>query len=308
MCNNYIFCRDFWFGKNKQSESIFTIYKNIPNLQFRDITNKESYKNITNSNIIFIGEVPKSFEILLDDSFYKDNKIFFHYHLESLIIEELKNKIYSNWTYLLFFDHPEVNHYLENVLKYQTKKFRFYLPLDTQVDFQVRKLGYWNRTNLFHISIFNRIIQKLDIKEVYLYDHPNGGYSYLNNDFLENIECDKIYYLNGKENRSFLAYRKFIDNCNIYLFPRRVESCGISNLEQMVRGCFVLGMDLPSMNNYITHKQTGFLINNEFSNLEDLKNIDIQKIGENMRVECIVNHNKFKREFQLFINSNFKWV
>ena len=76
----------------------------------------------------------------------------------------------------------------------------------------------------------------------------------------------------------------------------------------MVRGCFVLGMDLPSMNNYITHKQTGFLINNEFSNLEDLKNIDIQKIGENMRVECIVNHNKFKREFQLFINSNFKWV
>ena len=64
MCNNYIFCRDFWFGKNKQSESIFTIYKNIPNLQFRDITNKESYKNITNSNIIFIGEVLKIFEIL----------------------------------------------------------------------------------------------------------------------------------------------------------------------------------------------------------------------------------------------------
>jgi len=302
---NYIFCRDFWFGEDRQSESILNIYKDIPNLKFCDITKQEDYDNISNSNIIFIGEIPERLNINLSNEFLRTNKIFFHYHLESFKVNELKQDKYSNWIYLLFFDHPEINNFLENELKYQTLKFKFYLPIEKQVKFEFGKLGYWNRTNLFHIDIFNRIIEKLNIREVYLYDYPNGGYPYLDNSFLENIHCDKIYYLSGKENRTQNKYKNFMSNCNIYLCPRRVESCGISNLEQMNRGCFMIGMDLPSMNNYIIHKQTGFLINNDFSNLHDLENINTQDIGANARIDCIKNFNKFKREFKIFTNKYF---
>ena len=99
---NYIFCRDFWFGEDRQSESILNIYKDIPNLKFCDITKQEDYDNISNSNIIFIGEIPERLNINLSNEFLKTNKIFFHYHLESFKVNELKQDKYSNWIYPRF--------------------------------------------------------------------------------------------------------------------------------------------------------------------------------------------------------------
>lgn len=302
---NYIFCRDFWFGEQRQSDSILEIYQHIPNLIFRDIMEYNSYADVRNSNVIFIGEIPERVEIFPDEEFFKTNTIFLHYHLEGSIITELRKSLYSSWIYLLYFDAPEINNFLINELKYQTINIKFYLPTKPQVDFKIRRLGYWNRTGLYCSEVINRIIEKLYIDCVYIYDHPNGGYPYLEKDFLNRIKCDNIYYLDGRENRSRETYIRFMENCNIYLCPRRVESCGISNLEQMVRGCFVIGMDLPSMNNYIKHKETGFLINNDFSNLNDLENMDIQQIGMNMRMDCINGFNEFKENFKTFIDKYF---
>ena len=302
---NYIFCRDFWFGEQRQSDSILEIYQYIPNLAFRNIMEYNSYADVRNSNVIFIGEIPERVEIFPDEEFFKTNTIFFHYHLEGSIITELRKSLYSNWIYLLYFDAPEINNFLINELKYQTINIKFYLPTKPQVDFKTRRLGYWNRTGLYCSEVINRIIEKLYIDCIYIYDHPNGGYPYLEKDFLNRIKCDNIYYLDGRENRSRETYIRFMENCNIYLCPRRVESCGISNLEQMIRGCFVIGMDLPSMNNYIKHKETGFLINNDFSNLNDLENMDIQQIGMNMRMDCINGFNEFKENFKTFIDKYF---
>ena len=305
MMKTYIFCRDFWFGKTKQSESISLIL-DIPKRKFKNITDIKSYKNIINSNIIFIAELPEKFGITLSKEFLEKNNIFFYYHLEMSIMNELRNKKYKDWKYLLLFESPDINRYLMEELNYEVIKLKFYLSLSEQVDFQTKRLGYWNKINLYNIETINKIIKNLNITEFYLYDYPNGGYSYLEDNFVDKIECNKKQYLKvTKDSSSYHKYRNFIDNCNIYLMPRLVESCGVSNLEQMSRGCLMLGMNYPSMSNYIIHNKTGFLFDDNFSNINELKNIDVITCSENIRTECFYGKLKFKKDFNKFIKNHF---
>jgi len=304
--NTYIFCRDFWFGKNRQSESILEIYNDISNLQFRDITKYSEYKDVIDSNVIFIGELPERLNIALEGNFLATNTIFLHYHLEGSVLNELRKPMYSKWIYLLYFDCPLINSFLEDELSYQIIKFRLYLPPEpSKVDFNSRRLGYWNRTNLFCTDVINRIIDKLQIDEMYIYDHPNGGYPYLDSIFLRNIHVRKLHYQSGKNERTRESYIKFMNNCNIYLCPRRVESCGISNLEQLSRGCFMIGMDSPSINNYIMHKKTGFLIKNDFTNLNELENLNIEEIAENSYKKCFDGFYAYQKQRKDFIGRYF---
>ena len=68
---NYIFCRDFWFGEQRQSDSILEIYQYIPNLAFRNIMEYNSYADVRNSNVIFI-EIPERVDYI--DYIFNDNK------------------------------------------------------------------------------------------------------------------------------------------------------------------------------------------------------------------------------------------
>jgi hypothetical protein len=55
-------------------------------------------------------------------------------------------------------------------------------------------------------------------------------------------------------------YQRLMDGVNVYLAPRAAEGVGLTFLEALARGCAVLALDAPTMNEYIRHGQTGLLL------------------------------------------------
>jgi glycosyltransferase involved in cell wall biosynthesis len=125
-----------------------------------------------------------------------------------------------------------------------------------------RILHYWNRTGLYSPEFITSLCRSLKadvlifqssldpgISEKYYYKMPTD------------IGNTKIIELKGHLDRK--KYEAIIRTANIFLAPRMYEGVGISFLEAISRGSFVIGYDAPTMNEYIVHKQTGFLIKRE---------------------------------------------
>ena len=58
-------------------------------------------------------------------------------------------------------------------------------------------------------------------------------------------------------------YADLLGSCGLFAAPRRKEGIGLSFLDAMARGAFVLGYDSPTMNEYIRHAETGWLFNED---------------------------------------------
>ena len=76
-------------------------------------------------------------------------------------------------------------------------------------------------------------------------------------------------------------YEAALENALVFFAPRPVEGIGFSFLEAMARGCCVVASDSPTMNEYITHGETGLLYNPRAPIPLDLSNA--RAMGENAR-------------------------
>ena len=56
------------------------------------------------------------------------------------------------------------------------------------------------------------------------------------------------------------AFEAAVREANIVVAPRAREGVGMVMLEAMARGCAVIGLDAPTMNEYITHGSNGILL------------------------------------------------
>lgn len=65
----------------------------------------------------------------------------------------------------------------------------------------------------------------------------------------------------------------------LYFAPRKFEGIGMSFLEAMAMGRCVIAPDHPTMNEYIVHRETGFLY--DFYNLQRIELQDISRIQKN---------------------------
>ena len=53
---------------------------------------------------------------------------------------------------------------------------------------------------------------------------------------------------------------EFLSSCNIFIVPRMFEGIGLTFLEAMASGMFVISSDTPIMNEYISHKNNGVFL------------------------------------------------
>ena len=100
-------------------------------------------------------------------------------------------------------------------------------------------------------------------------------------------------------------YIEYVKNCDVYISPRKQEGIGMGFLEAISMGKYIVSNDDSTMNEYITDKRIGFLINKKNDKLIDYNDI-INSV--NYRIQFAKNGYlqwlKQKNEIINFFSSN----
>ena len=154
------------------------------------------------------------------------------------------------------------------------------------------KLNDW--IGLFDLTKINKII--------YL-DCPDPGKK---SEEFDKITLDK--YKIELVKKPFLPptqYIEYVKNCDVYISPRKQEGIGMGFLEAISMGKYIVSNDDSTMNEYITDKRIGFLINKKNDKLIDYNDI-INSV--NYRIQFAKNGYlqwlKQKNEIINFFSSN----
>jgi glycosyltransferase involved in cell wall biosynthesis len=89
-------------------------------------------------------------------------------------------------------------------------------------------------------------------------------------------------------------YWDTLNQCNVYIAPRVTEGIGMSFLEAMAMGIAVAAADKPTMNEYISHGDNGFLF--DMSNLQPLDFSDAAAVGQRGRDSISALEKQFQDE------------
>lgn len=119
------------------------------------------------------------------------------------------------------------------------------------------KIFFWFRNNFFTkdwIKFFNK--DKVD--EIIYFKCPDPGKK------AEKIKADDLKNFNFKIiNKDFLpkkTYLNLIRNCDVFVSPRKQEGIGMSFLEALSMGKYIVANNDSTMNEYINNNKIGFLI------------------------------------------------
>ena len=84
-----------------------------------------------------------------------------------------------------------------------------------------------------------------------------------------------------------------MEQCNIFIAPRKFEGVGVSFLEAMARGIVVIAPDNPTMNEYIEHNKNGYLYD-----WKDPKAISLENLPQlrgSLRVQALEKYQLWKK-------------
>ena len=108
-----------------------------------------------------------------------------------------------------------------------------------------------------------------DIDEIIYYPVVDPGRKITNN--LHEYKDVKIKVLK----KDFLPkseYLELMKNCNVFIAPRKKEGIGMSIVEALSKGMYIVGYNDSTMNEYVTNEKIGYLFDN------NAKKINIQNI------------------------------
>lgn len=148
----------------------------------------------------------------------------------------------------------------------ETLDVRYFIsPADCQLaDWnQPRTLLYWNRTGMIGKAFLQKLCSALKV-DVLLFRQRIDP----------RIPSSSSYVLPEKVGRTLVKeipvapdgadahrhYLQYLDQASIFVAPRLYEGVGLSFIEALARGCAVFAHDAPTMNEYITHKKDGYLL------------------------------------------------
>merc|ERR1712127_467540 len=97
-----------------------------------------------------------------------------------------------------------------------------------------------------------------DINEIVYFPNPDQGVTMLEDSDLQQQKEYKIKFINKK----FLPKNEYLDifeKCNIFIAPRKKEGIGLTIVEAISKGMFIVGYDDATMNEYISDSRIGFI-------------------------------------------------
>jgi len=148
---------------------------------------------------------------------------------------------------------------------------------------------FWDRGRI-KINDWLCLFDKKEINEIFYLPRPDPGKKIMNNEVLMkeknlNIKLLDKKYLPKNE------YLSIFEKCNVFIAPRKKEGIGITIVEALSRGMFVVGYNDSTMNEYIRDKEVGFIFDEKTEEKINIKNI-IENYG-NRKKYAETNYNKW---------------
>lgn len=122
-----------------------------------------------------------------------------------------------------------------------------------------RILMYWNRTGMIGPRFLKELCTVLRIDKLLFGSQIDPR-----------IADQAAYRLPARLERTIVEelpelmpraeYLRMLEQANIFIAPRLYEGVGMTFLEALAQGCAVFGFDAPTMNEYITHGEDGYLL------------------------------------------------
>jgi hypothetical protein len=147
----------------------------------------------------------------------------------------------------------------DGVSSYYAQYFPALPPQSVQYD--APRVFFWQRTNLLTWALIRRLLSGSNVEKTILRDDPDPEHVFEepSHDDVErfNIEIARnIRIASGGQREDYL---KMLSECNIFVAPRLREGIGLTFLEAMAMGMCVIGPDLPTLNEYVESRWTGYL-------------------------------------------------
>ena len=147
-----------------------------------------------------------------------------------------------------------------------TLDIRFAISPAEQDDVNWRKpriLLYWNRIGMIGQDFLRKMCRALDVDLLLFRRRTDPGWpSWCDYGLPEKLgkTSVKLLDVHGLEGHAAaLKYREYLKQANIFIAPRLAEGVGLSFLEALAKGCAVFAYNAPTMNEYISHKENGYL-------------------------------------------------
>ncbi len=138
-------------------------------------------------------------------------------------------------------------------------------PSTQAVSYSSPRVFFWQRINQLDWPLVKHILAENNIAKIVLRDDPDPGHVFTEPDYddVEKLQIEIVRNLKVGGGTRRGDYLQLLSSCNVFIAPRLREGIGLSFLEAMALGMCVVGADLPTMNEYISSAENGFLFDPE---------------------------------------------
>jgi glycosyltransferase involved in cell wall biosynthesis len=98
-------------------------------------------------------------------------------------------------------------------------------------------------------------------------------------------------------------YLAILERGKVFIAPRRWEGIGLSSLEAMSRGIPVVGLDSPTLSEYVENGVTGILIKDKFSSLPE---VDFDTLSKNLIKVLPLKHELYRMQIAFALEAFFQ--
>lgn len=148
---------------------------------------------------------------------------------------------------------------------------------------------FWQRTSKITTRTLEKVLEPRKINNLYLHTKTDPKNKFIKPSKLWKDKITESSWFETKD-----EMKAYIQKSAIYFAPRKYEGIGMSFLEAMAAGRCVIAPDYPTMNEYITNGQNGYLYN--LKKPQKIKNLNVREIQKNA-AEFIKNgYEKWQRE------------
>ena len=152
---------------------------------------------------------------------------------------------------------------------------------------------FWQRLTDINIYTICSLIGENNITHVHIHKAIDPSQHFVE---CRNLLKNKISYSEWFEYESDML--NIIEKYALYISPRMYEGIGMSFIKAMSMGRCVIAVDHPTMNEYISHGETGLLF--DLSHIHDIRinEFDIRKIQKNTLEYMTEGYEKFQKNLR----------
>lgn len=118
------------------------------------------------------------------------------------------------------------------------------------------KAFFWNRIEAINLRMASTLLDSSPVTSIHVHRSMDPGQVYMppDNTIKGRFSITETEWFETRE-----ELREVLEDCSVYIAPRRLEGVGLSFLEAMAMGRCVVAPDRPTMNEYIRDGETGIL-------------------------------------------------